>query len=106
MSRPTWRSLPSRASILPIATSPIRAPTPKIPRSQIGFGTFPRKSQWLYDKWGKQWVAQLGYLHDCSGCFRLERLPGGAYTHWKAPPSHGTHVKRSFPIVAVEVAFG
>jgi len=26
------------------------------------------------------------YLHDCSGCFRLERLPGGACTHWKAPP--------------------
>src|SRR5665811_1989724 len=29
------------------------------------------------------------YLHDCSGCFRLERLPGGACTHWKAPPFHG-----------------
>ena len=27
------------------------------------------------------------HLHDCSGCFRLERLPGGACTHWKAPPS-------------------
>ena len=26
------------------------------------------------------------YLHDCSGCFRLERLPGGTCTHWKAPP--------------------
>src|ERR1700688_5055500 len=25
----------------------------------------------------------------CSGCFRLERSPGGALTHWKAPPSHG-----------------
>src|ERR1700722_20180813 len=32
------------------------------------------------------------YLHDCSGCFRLERLPGGACTHWKAPPCHGAHV--------------
>ena len=30
-------------------------------------------------------------LHDCSGCFRLERLPGGTCTHWKAPPSHGAH---------------
>jgi len=29
------------------------------------------------------------HLHDCSGCFRLERSPGGARTHWKAPPSHG-----------------
>jgi hypothetical protein len=28
-------------------------------------------------------------LSDCSGCFRLERLPGGACTHWKAPPCHG-----------------
>ena len=36
------------------------------------------------------------YLHDCSGCFRLERLPGGACTHWKAPPCHGAHVKRPF----------
>jgi hypothetical protein len=23
-------------------------------------------------------------LHDCSGCFRLERLPGGICTHWKS----------------------
>jgi len=29
------------------------------------------------------------YLHDCSGCFRLERSPGGTFTHWKAPPFHG-----------------
>ena len=29
------------------------------------------------------------YLHDCSGCFRLERSPGGICTHWKAPPFHG-----------------
>ncbi len=35
------------------------------------------------------------YLHDCSGCFRLERLAGGACTHWKAPPCHGAHVKRT-----------
>src|SRR5437764_13945057 len=35
-------------------------------------------------------------LHDCSGCFRLERLPGGACTHWKAPPCHGAHPKRPF----------
>src|SRR5271166_611730 len=26
------------------------------------------------------------HLHDCSGCFRLERSPGGTCTHWKAPP--------------------
>ena len=31
------------------------------------------------------------HLHDCSGCFRLERLPGGPCTHWKAPPFHGAH---------------
>jgi hypothetical protein len=35
------------------------------------------------------------HLHDCSGCFRLERLPGGPRTHWKAPPCHGAHVNRS-----------
>jgi len=28
-----------------------------------------------------------------SGCFRLERLPGGACTHWKAPPCHGAPPK-------------
>src|ERR1700691_795618 len=35
------------------------------------------------------------YLHDCSGCFRLERSPGGTCTHWKATPCHGAHVKQS-----------
>jgi hypothetical protein len=28
--------------------------------------------------------------------FRLERLPGGACTHWKAPPCHGVHPKPTF----------
>ena len=36
------------------------------------------------------------HLHDCSGCFRLERLPGGACTHWKAPPFHGARRERQF----------
>jgi hypothetical protein len=44
------------------------------------------------------------HLHDCSGCFRLERSPGGACTHWKAPPCHGAHVKRTLRIAAVGVA--
>jgi hypothetical protein len=37
----------------------------------------------------------LRYLHDCSDCFRLERLPGGACTHWKAPPLHGARQKQT-----------
>jgi hypothetical protein len=37
----------------------------------------------------------LRYLHDGSDCFRLERLPGGTCTHWKAPPLHGAHPKRT-----------
>src|ERR1700734_500385 len=37
------------------------------------------------------------HLHDCSGCFRLERSPGGTCTHWKAPPSHGARKYRSLP---------
>src|SRR5712672_2800052 len=37
------------------------------------------------------------HLHDCSDCFRLERSPGGALTHWKAPPSHGARKERPFP---------
>src|SRR5208282_1844164 len=36
------------------------------------------------------------HLHDCSGCFRLERSPGGTCTHWKAPPSHGARKYRPF----------
>src|SRR5207237_8980312 len=38
----------------------------------------------------------LRLLHACSGPFRLERSPGGACTHWKAPPCHGARGKRSF----------
>src|ERR1700688_3603513 len=37
----------------------------------------------------------LRCLHDCSDCFRLERLPGGVRTHWKAPPFHGAHPERT-----------
>ena len=33
------------------------------------------------------------YLHDRSGCFRLEPWPGGVGTHRKAPPFHGAHTK-------------
>src|SRR5260370_3959337 len=29
-------------------------------------------------------IQPLRYLHDCSDCFRLERLPGGIFTHWKS----------------------
>ncbi|MGO9239156.1 MAG: hypothetical protein ACLP4V_35460, partial [Methylocella sp.] len=36
------------------------------------------------------------HLHACSGCFRLERSPGGTCTHWKAPPFHGAHPLRKF----------
>src|SRR4030081_3339170 len=38
-----------------------------------------------------QRLQPLRCLHDCSGCFRLERLPGGSRTHWKTPPFHGAH---------------
>ena len=40
----------------------------------------------------------LRYLHSCSGCFRLERPPGGTCTHWKAPPFHGAHPERSLQL--------
>ena len=50
-------------------------------------------------------VARLseGFSHfvtsmSCSGCFRLERLPGGACTHWKAPPLHGAHPEEPVPL--------
>ena len=31
-----------------------------------------------------QRLQPLRCLHDCSGCFRLERLPGGTFTHWES----------------------
>src|ERR1700733_13973534 len=43
-------------------------------------------------------------LHDCSGCFRLKRLPGGPCTHWSAPPSRGAHVKRTLRMTDGDVA--
>src|SRR3979490_865563 len=43
---------------------------------------------------GNRRLQPLRYLHDCSDCFRLERSPGGACTHWKAPPFHGAPPKR------------
>jgi hypothetical protein len=36
----------------------------------------------------------------------LERCPGGIRAHWKAPPCHGAHVKRTFWIVAADVVVG
>jgi len=45
-------------------------------------------------------------LRDCSGCFRLERLPGGPCTHWKAPPFHGAHPRRTLGLVASNVCSG
>ena len=45
------------------------------------------------------------HLHSCSGCFRLERLPGGTCTHWKAPPCHGAHPTRTLaPAPFMDVA--
>src|ERR1700722_16954550 len=52
----------------------------------------PRRSDWAYCFAHFTQPCQpspLRYLHSCSGCFRLERLPCGICTHWKAPPFHG-----------------
>jgi len=38
----------------------------------------------------------LRYLHDCSVASGWSGLPGGACTHWKAPPYHGARQKQSF----------
>jgi len=40
---------------------------------------------------GARSLQPFRHLHDCSGCFRLERSPDGSCTHWKAPPYHGEH---------------
>jgi len=39
------------------------------------------------------------HFHACSRYFRLERLPGGACTHWKAPPFHGAHPSATYAAV-------
>jgi hypothetical protein len=54
--------------------------------------TGPKRSQ-VQRAAAKLLEAEL--VKEISGCFRLERLPGGACTHWKAPPCHGAHVKRT-----------
>jgi hypothetical protein len=36
----------------------------------------------------------------------LYGLPGGARTHWKAPPWHGAHVHRTFVAEPLTVLFG
>jgi len=46
----------------------------------------------------------LRYLHDCSDCLPQERLPGGACTHWKAPPLHGARQFLTFPQVQFPVS--
>src|SRR6266404_2352975 len=46
----------------------------------------------------------LRYLHDCSDCFRLERLPDGICTHWKAPPLHGARQEQTFTVSLLSVA--
>jgi len=35
------------------------------------------------------------HLHARSGCFQLERLPGGIRTHWKRAAFHGAHPTRT-----------
>src|SRR5207344_107935 len=44
------------------------------------------------------------FLHDCSGCFRLERLPGGPCTHWKAPPFHGARHEPTYAVQQTPVS--
>jgi hypothetical protein len=55
----------------------------------------PASSQFLDPRPHSCVVTKLGVVgtsdgfFDCSDCFRLERLPRGACTQWKAPPLHG-----------------
>src|SRR4029077_2247134 len=48
---------------------------------------------------GATMASLLRHLHSCSGCFRLERSPGGTCTHWKTPPFHGAHPSATFDCV-------
>ena len=39
----------------------------------------------------------LRHLHACSGCFRLERVPGGACTRWRIAAFSTAHVENGLP---------
>ena len=54
----------------------------------------------ICDQLHRRSFSQFRHLHDCSGCFRLECCLGGAYTHWKAPPSHTAHANSGRSISA------
>ena len=44
-------------------------------------------------------------LHSCSGCFRLERLPGGTFTHWESAAfSRRTPIADSQDITKLRIA--
>src|ERR1019366_6123333 len=58
-------------------------------------GKISRRSTGWLGREDNRRLQPLRYLHDCSDCFRLERLPGGVRTHWKAPPLHGAHPQRT-----------
>jgi hypothetical protein len=60
-------------------------------------GLQPAHSRCHHNSWlAFQRLQPLRYLHSCSGCFRLELSPGGALTHWEAPPLHGARQLRTF----------
>ena len=48
-----------------------------------------------------QRLQPLCYLHSCSGCFRLERSPGGSLTHWESAA-----LARRTPIAAILLRLG
>ena len=57
----------------------------------------PAHSRCDHNSWlAFQRLQPLRYLQSCSGCFRLELSPGGALTHWEAPPYHGARQFETF----------
>ena len=48
----------------------------------------------------------LRFLHDCSDCFRLERLPAGACTHWKAQSLVTAHTQLGHAILGGYTVLG
>ncbi len=77
---------PCAASVrAPTSTSISRSPAEAIISRRISVsGAFSTSARKLIIR-----LQPFRHLHDCSGCFRLERSPGGTCTHWKAPPCHG-----------------
>jgi hypothetical protein len=88
------RTPPYQPSRITLSGRPARRPFRGLLGVHLRYGLHTRGVT-VYDDMLSEGFSHFVHLHDCSGCFRLERLPGGICTHWKAPPFHGARAKQA-----------